>query len=1123
MRNFFLITLLLYALIGQTALAQQVDKAARVAELNIKIASLIIEGKGKVGKDISVEDALDITWSLESKQNQPKLALNLALKIYNENPKIKNLEKWFLLDIVVKTSAKLRNKQLINNALGLVLGEIKTGSADSNFATLVIEEAYGLAEKNAQNMRYALISSYVAALVRDAQNGKLKFKEQEAAIPWAFGKFYKLDLGYQLQNDPLQIRRREMERYELARDYFLTLKSNSFSQDEKLHLAAATLQDVIGHESFHNAKDIVSIAEPLLFVETKDQEALLYQVLVLVRLMPRDDYYLGNKNPDELMSFIEAASARSTSLNSKFGTAMFLGNTYSERGQFSKADAQFEIALKSIDFKNNLKDINRGLKLVINGLQLKSLNARGDLNQVIEKTPGIYKEINWFLNDLIKKHPQQTSMAGGFVLMIDIQTFLGNYKEATEIGEKILAALEAGRLNGFDVNTAIYQTASSLQDAYDKLGNESRARELRLIQFRAELRAQKIPTSTFMAWYWGDLLDGDYGAAEESLKRIEKNIDRASRSTDSKAMVEFIKISRQLIADLKKADKNQKEVLLQKNCGNLLEVFGSQLDEIKATGNAGMYLTTLSYAFNLAVCGGDQAYAGYIAKLYVNALQELRINLSDRRSQLGIFTAARADTLKNFVNNFYEIGDYQAAQLTMRILKENEFLDFLNTRADKDLILSTIDYSPLEKEFNLKKDQIEKEIQSLNARYKNTRDQKEQDLIQLTINEKLTNLKNISDLFRKSLKSSYANKEIKKDFGTVKLGPSDAQLDYVIEKSKLTLYVYTDKSANSYTYEIPREKLRAQILELNLALSKKKEPGLPLLSTLSKELMMDKINELKASGIKTLKIRSDDLLPIIPLALLGGEKGKLGENFNLIFLGLGRNDVRTDSGNSMSAFGVTKPSKQYAALPFVKEEILNLQNMILPAGREIKRNIYLDSSFTKSALVSSFDKGDSYLHIATHYSIPGTKNNSGQLLLGDGSTFSLNDMRSEIKKNNNIRLVTLSACDTGVINMAQGSSNLEGLSNVLNLKGAKAVMGTLWPISDEATALFMKLFYGLIFKGGYSPEEALRLTQSAFSRGSLAEVKDNRAMIDGNPQEFDSKLKKYTNPFYWAAFQLIGS
>ena len=1123
MRTFLLITVLLYVLIGQTALAQKVDKAAREAELNIKIANFIIEGKAKVGKDITAENAIGIIWNLESKQNQPELAWNLASKIYKESTKLKADERWMLLSTVVETSAKLRKKQLINNALDMVISEIKAGSVDSQFATFITKEAYELAEKSAENMRFTLISSYVATLVRDAQNGKLKLKEQKVAIPWAFDKFYELDLGYQLQNDPVQMYQREIQRYKLVRDYFLTLKGNNFSKDEKLYLAAKTLQHVINPESFNNAKDLVSIAEPLLFVETKDQEALLYQLVVLGGLMPRDDYYLGNKNPDELMSFIEIASARSTSLNSKFGTAMFLGNTYSERGQFGKADIQFQIALESIDHKNDIKDINRGLKLVINALQLKSLNARGDLNQVIEKSPGIYKEINWFLNDFIKKQPQQTSMAGGFVLMIDIQTFLGNYKEATEIGEKILAVLEAGRLNGLDVNTAIYQTAGSLQDAYDKLGNESRARELRNIQFKAELRVQKIPTSTFMQWYWGDLQDGDYGAAEESLKRIEKNIDGASRASDAKAIMDFIKISRQLIADLKKADQNQKEALLQKNCGNLLEIFGSQLDEIKATGNAGMYLTTQSLAFDLAVCSGDRTYAGYIAKLYVNAMQELRINLSDRRSQLGIFTAARADTLKNFVNNFYEIGDYQAAQLTMRILKENEFLDFLNTRADKDLVLSTIDYSPLEKEFNLKKDQIEKEIQSLNVRYKNTRDSKEQDLIQLAINDKFKSLKNASDTFKSALKKTSVNKENKKDIRILTLGPDDAQLDYVIEKSKLTLYVYTDKSAKSYTYEIPRDKLRAQILELNLALTKKKEPGLPLVFELSKELMIDKINELKASGIKTLKIRSDDLLPIIPLALLGGEKGKLGENFNLIFLGLGRNEIRTDSGNSMSAFGVTKPSKQYAALPFVKEEILNLQNMILPAGREIKRNIYLDSTFTKSALLSSFDKGDSYLHIATHYSIPGTKNNAGQLLLGDGNTFSLNDMRSEIKKNNNIRLVTLSACDTGVISKAQGSSNLEGLSNVLNLKGAKAVMGTLWPISDEATALFMKLFYGHIFKGGYSPEEALRLTQSAFSRGSLAEVKDYRAMIDGSSQEFDSKLKKFTNPYYWAAFQLIGS
>ena len=69
----------------------------------------------------------------------------------------------------------------------------------------------------------------------------------------------------------------------------------------------------------------------------------------------------------------------------------------------------------------------------------------------------------------------------------------------------------------------------------------------------------------------------------------------------------------------------------------------------------------------------------------------------------------------------------------------------------------------------------------------------------------------------KTVEPDDINKENKKDLGTVRLGPNDAQLDYVIEKSKLTLYVYTDKSANSYTYEIPREKLRTQILELNLA------------------------------------------------------------------------------------------------------------------------------------------------------------------------------------------------------------------------------------------------------------------------------------------------------------------
>ncbi len=1123
MKIFHLVLALAFFLLSQTALSKAKDIDAKVAELNIKIAKSIIHGKGKVGKDISAKEVVVIAWELESKQNQPQLAWNLIVKTLKENPKIQGDEKWMLLDTLIDSANKLNKKQISISTVEIAIEMIKTGGLDNKFSLLPIRNVYLLAGKYAQNLRYELIYIYANKLVADARSQSFNFKSQEDSIPWAFDMYYDLDLGSGIEKDRVKMLTLERARYRLAKEYLTYLRSSPLTKDEKLHLSSGVIRASIYHESLNQARDLVAIAEPMLYVESSDQEATTNQIIVLAGLMPRDDYYLGTKKPEDLFEFIEKLSRNVKSADAKFGSAMFLGNAYSEKGSFEKADIQFKIALENIDPKYLSQDLARGLRFVINMLQLKSLYARGNLNQVIQKTPAAYSESKWFLKEYLKNYPRMVSMAGGLSVLIEIETFLGNYKDAITIGEQVLSALDKGRREGYDVNVAIIQTTNLLEVAYQKNGNEAKADEMRDLAFKAELRLQKVPTVRFIKWYMVDINYGDYDGAEDALKRIENNIQYASRDSDVQVYKNFLQVSRQLISDLKKSGKNQKELLLQKNCGNLLDILETQLYEIKATGNARMYLDTLGYTYSLATCSGDKSYAGYISKIYINALQELRADLSNNKQQLGVFTAAQGDTLKNFVNNFYEIGDFQAAQLTMRVLKENEFLEFLNTRSDKDLVLSKIEYSTLEREFNLKKEQIEREIQSLQLAYNNAKDLKEQSLIQSAISEKFNNLKILSNRFKQNLQKAYANTEVRKDYGVVKISANEAQLDYVIEKNKISLYIYTSKSVKNYSFDVSRDLLRSQILELNLALTKRQIPKAGLIALLSKELMIDKINALKDENIKTLKIRSDDLLPIIPLALMTSSKGAIGENFNLIFLGLGKNESSSGLGDSMAAFGVTKSYQQYSALPFVKEEILGLQEMTLPKGRNLSRKVFLDSTFTKSALISSFDKGDSYLHIATHYSVPGRRNNAGQLLLGDGSTFSLTDIRNEIKGNNKIQLVTLSACDTGIINKAQSSSNLEALSNVLNLKGAKAVMGTLWPISDEATALFMRLFYGLIFKGGHSSEEALRLTQSAFSRGSLSAIKDGSSMVDGNTQEFDAKLKKYTNPFYWAAFQIVGS
>ena len=111
MKTIFFAAAFLCSVLSHTALSQTNEKAPKDTELHIKIAKLIIDGKGKVGKDISLQTATAIAYGLAT-QNQPQLAWGLAFNALKENPQIQGDEKWLLLNTLV-SSAKILNKKQI--------------------------------------------------------------------------------------------------------------------------------------------------------------------------------------------------------------------------------------------------------------------------------------------------------------------------------------------------------------------------------------------------------------------------------------------------------------------------------------------------------------------------------------------------------------------------------------------------------------------------------------------------------------------------------------------------------------------------------------------------------------------------------------------------------------------------------------------------------------------------------------------------------------------------------------------------------------------------------------------------------------------------------------------------
>ncbi|HRT88963.1 MAG TPA: CHAT domain-containing protein, partial [Bacteroidales bacterium] len=95
----------------------------------------------------------------------------------------------------------------------------------------------------------------------------------------------------------------------------------------------------------------------------------------------------------------------------------------------------------------------------------------------------------------------------------------------------------------------------------------------------------------------------------------------------------------------------------------------------------------------------------------------------------------------------------------------------------------------------------------------------------------------------------------------------------------------------------------------------------------------------------------------------------------------------------------------------------------------------------------------------------------------------------------NARLVTLSACETGLGNLT-GGDEITGLSRAFLFAGSSAVVVSLWSVADYQTSMLMSDFYRNL--KSMPACEALTLAQR-------------------------ETMKAYPQPLYWAPFVLIGN
>jgi CHAT domain-containing protein len=144
--------------------------------------------------------------------------------------------------------------------------------------------------------------------------------------------------------------------------------------------------------------------------------------------------------------------------------------------------------------------------------------------------------------------------------------------------------------------------------------------------------------------------------------------------------------------------------------------------------------------------------------------------------------------------------------------------------------------------------------------------------------------------------------------------------------------------------------------------------------------------------------------------------------------------------------------------------------------------------------------------------------------LGDGGELRLADLKVADTIFAGVDLLTLSACSTGLGDVRNSDgSEVEGFGVLAQLKGAKAVIASLWPVADQSTSVLMRELYRARESNvSVTKVDALRRAQLRLLNGSIkpeGPAAERGVKVSGAAK----KERDYRHPYYWAPFFLMGN
>ena len=328
------------------------------------------------------------------------------------------------------------------------------------------------------------------------------------------------------------------------------------------------------------------------------------------------------------------------------------------------------------------------------------------------------------------------------------------------------------------------------------------------------------------------------------------------------------------------------------------------------------------------------------------------------------------------------------------------------------------------------------------------------------------------------------------------------------------------------TVAVDRATLNQTILTARQTLTNPNHQDFAALRQLYNWLIAPIAADLAAAKTQTILYAPDGQLRYVPLAALNDGDRWLVERFrinNLTALSLTEltapplDQLRVLAGAfTQGKYKVAVGNRDIALLGLPYAEV-ELQTIAATVPNTTKR---LNQAFSQDFIYEMEDYN--IVHLATHAKFVSGKPQDSFILLGNGESVTLKEVESWSL--NNVDLVVLSACETGLGDTLGNGSEILGFGYQMQRAGARAAIASLWSVDDGGTQQLMTAFYQALQQPNTPKAVALQQAQQAMISGQFrSQTPGPRGLDIVVDRPINRVHSRLSHPYYWAAFFLIGN